>query len=335
MKRADLMSGKRVIVSGLGRMGLRHLRGVLLAGDIPVLVSRSRPSISNAHDVLRELSLSLAVESYENLGQIPEGSRFDAAIISTTSDVRPAQLEALIKLGCPSILLEKPLAQSHQKLKSIQSVASDTDVTVCLFRRTLPYFREFKNSRKDITTPLVINVVTGASGIGCNGIHWIDFALYLSDSKSGSLLWGEIYPEPVKSGRGQQFKDYGGCGVFALGEHGSRLILTQNSQSSVPTMVNIVDEHRLLVVDQFSRETNDVKRSLESTKPHYLYGQDYDRTTVLDTEVVDWPALTRSWLDSLSGDAECHLPKLDESIVAHELMYDLLETSGLRDFAIT
>lgn len=329
------MSGKHVIVSGLGRMGLRHLRGVVLAGDIPILVSRSKSSISNAHDVICELAPSLAVESYENLEQISEGSRIDAAIISTTSDVRPAQLEAVIKLGCSSILLEKPLAQSREKLKAIQSVASDIDVTVCLFRRTLPYFREFQNGRKDVTTPLVINVVTGASGIGCNGIHWIDFALYLSGSKSGSLLWGEIYPEPVKSGRGQQFKDFGGCGVFALGEHGSRLILTQNSQSSVPTMVNIVDEHRLLVIDQFSGEAHDAKRDLASTKPHYLYGQDYDRTTVSDTEAVDWPTVTCSWLDSLTGDAECHLPKLDECIVAHKLMYDLLETSGLSDFAIT
>jgi hypothetical protein len=329
------MSGKRVIVSGLGRMGLRHLRGVVLAGDIPILVSRSKSSISNARDVICELAPSLAVENYENLEQIPKGSRFDAAIISSTSDVRPAQLEAVIKLGRPSILLEKPLAQSREKLKAIQSVASDVDVTVCLFRRTLPYFREFQNGRIDVTSPLVINVVTGASGIGCNGIHWIDFALFLSGSKSGSLLWGEIYPEPVKSGRGQQFKDFGGCGVFALGEHGSRLVLTQSSMSSVPTMVNIVDEHRLLVIDQFSGETYDAKRALASIKPNYLYGQDYERTTVPDTETVDWPTLTRSWLDSLTGESECYLPKLDESVVAHELMYDLLETSGLTDFAIT
>lgn len=329
------MSGKQVLVSGLGRMGLRHLRGVLMAGDIPTLVSRSSTSISSAFSLVNEIAPSLQVASYANLEEIPDRSSFDAAILATTTDVRPAQLNQVLKLGVPAILLEKPLAQSRVELDGILVAAKHADISVCHFRRTLPLFQNFKTERQNPSSPLVINVVSGASGIGCNGVHWIDLALFLSGEQSGRLLWGEISPEPIKSGRGEQFEDVGGCGVFALGDNGSRLVLTQVASSSAPTTLSVVDEHRLLVVDQLTGEAYDAQRSPTSVKPHYLYGQDYERTVIPAVDAVDWPVLTSSWLDSLTGDAVCHLPKLDEAAVAHRLLFDLLETSGATNFAIT
>jgi hypothetical protein len=76
-------------------------------------------------------------------------------------------------------------------------------------------------------------------------------------------------------------------------------------------------------------------RELDSVKPSYLYGADYGRREIPGAASFNLSKLTESWIDWLNGNGDCPLPTLDEAVLAHELLFDLLETTGDLEFAFT
>jgi hypothetical protein len=177
-------------------------------------------------------------------------------------------------------------------------------------------------------------VSSGAMGLACNGIHWIDFAFFLTGAKSGKLVYGDIQSTSIASGRGPQFRDYGGTGVFELSD-GSRLILNVIASSSAPTSVLIYESKHMLIIDQKQDVGIEYNRDIRSQKPAYLYGMDYIRDEVGNIESFDLSVNTSQWLQYLKGNQKCPLPKLQEVIISHTLMFDLLEKSGAKQFNFT
>jgi hypothetical protein len=170
--------------------------------------------------------------------------------------------------------------------------------------------------------------------LAVNGIHWLDFAVYLSKARKAKMLFGELETKPIGSGRGPDFRDFGGQGLFAF-EDGSRLFLSCSAGSSAPVVATITQPGRLYIIDQEKDLAITYERNPASRKPTYLYGADYSRKEVPGIESTQLWDLTRSWIRWHKGQGECELPSLDEAILGHELLFDLLETSGETVFPIT
>ena len=322
-----------VLLIGAGRMGLRHLRGLAeLDGEVHVVDPRTEAE-KDVHRTAKECGLKAKVCFYTSLQEVPFGEvELDAAILSATAQGRLERLQHVAAHGIRNILIEKPMEQSRKRFREILKLAHDTGLQVRCnhYRRSLSFF----NTLREQGGPFQIVVTSGAFGLGCNGVHWLDFGVYLTKSRTAKMLFGEIETTKIESGRGPSFRDYGGRGLFAF-EDGSRLFLSSSADSSAPTIFTITQPTRHCVVDQEKDLAIVYEREPGSTKPNYLYGADYSRREVHGIESVKFWELTKGWMRSLSGCGECSLPTLDEAALGHELLFDLLETTRETEFAIT
>ena len=321
-----------VLLIGAGRMGLRHLRGVAKEADEISIVYHHRNIDSEVRQVLDEceykgtLNVVSSIEMAAGLG-----NKFDAAILSATAEERAKRFEKVIALDIAHILLEKPIEQSRENVLKIQTLANqaNSDIRCNNVFREQPIFEDFCNT--NAITQMTVNA--GAIGLGCGGIHWIDLALYLSGEKSGQFVCGKLDQLLISSGRGEQFKDFGGYGLFEFG-NGSTLYLQVGAESSSSVVCVITQGHRQLVIDPLgSMSIHQRKEGVNH--PNYLYGQDYVTRQVSDFFNIDASVQTRLWLKHVKGGRSSKLPTLKEAVSGHELLFDLLETNGAKIFPIT
>ncbi len=326
----------KVLLIGAGRMGQRHLRGMkdLVSRVVVVDPEPAAPGIVEA--LLREHDIGVKASYARELNGVLDGRDIDAAIVASTADHRLDALKWLAERGVKRVLMEKPLAQSRARLEEVIDIAeaAEIDVHCNFYRRYLPAFQPIRERHAGKRQPLHVAVTAGAVGLGCNGMHWIDFAMYLCGANSGKLLFGELQEVPIASGRGPQFRDFGGTGVFAFPD-GSRLVLTVIAHSSAGASCVIYESNDATLIDQEDDLIITYTRAPQSNKPAYLYGQDYDRKEVRGAESIDLATVTADWLGHISGAKPKKLVDLHHAAVAHYLLFDLLETSGQTHFPIT
>ncbi len=325
-----------MLLIGAGRMGQRHLRGMKGRVSRVVVVDPdpAAPGIGAAR--LREHDFGAAASCTTGLNGVIEGGDIDAAIVASTADHRLDALKWLAGRGIKRVLIEQPLAQSRALLEEMIDIAEAADIEAhCnVYRRYLPIFQPIRERHARERQPLHVSVTAGAVGLGCNGIHWIDFAMHLCGASSGKLLFGELHETSIASGRGPQFRDFGGTGVFAFPD-GSRLVLTVVAHSAAGASCVIYEAYGATMIDQEDDLLVTYARAPGSNKPAYLYGQDFDRTEHRGAELIDLATMTGEWLEHVSGVKPKKLVDLHHAAMAHYLLFDLLETSGQTHFPIT
>ncbi len=316
----------KILIVGGGRMGQRHLMGALgLAQEISLV-----EPVAEAREACRKLADRRAVV-YDSLEAIDDGVRFDLIILSATAAGRLEQFE-WARSRTRRILVEKPLEQSRDRCRDIVARADVPGLEVWInhYRRSLRGYDTLRLAGG----PYIITVSSGAMGLGCNAIHWIDFALHLTGQSTGKLLFGEIDTEEIRSGRGSQFRDYGGRGLFAFPD-GSRLALSSMAASSAPTTLSIVTPTRHWLIDQTTDRAFVHERPEAVTHPTYLYGKDYATSERGGLEYIDLSAFTREFIAFLQQGSEPLQPRLSEVAGAYEMLFDLLEAGGGRKFDFT
>ena len=321
-----------VLLIGAGRMGLRHLRGIAKEADEISVVFHRRNIDDEVHQVLNDCDFKgklNVVSSIEMATSI--GGGFDAAILSETAEKRAIRFEEVIALGIPHILIEKPMEQSRKNILKMQALANKakSDIRCNNVFRELPIFNDFRNS--NATVQMTVN--SGAIGLGCVGVHWIDLALYLSGSGSGQLVFGKLDRTPIASGRGDQFQDFGGYGLFEFDDE-STLYLSVGAESSASVVCVISQGHQQLVIDYLDGVSLH-QREANTAHPNYLYGQGYVTRQDSNFFNIDASAQTCLWLQHVKGARKSKLPSLNEAVTGHELLFDLLEIGGKRSFPIT
>jgi predicted dehydrogenase len=270
-----------------------------------------------------------AVAAGATFGTSLEGApRAETAVLATTAGGRLEQLEVLAERGVRNILLEKPLEQSRARVRRLADVARDAGLRahVHLHRRSNPEYRQLR----DRGGPYRLVVTGGAFGLACNGIHYLDLAVFLARAP-GRLVHAELEPEPIGSGRGARFRDYGGHGLFAFGD-GTRLYLESWATSAGPELVTVVQREAASVYDGLVALS--YERAAASTEPPYRYGAGWSRDERAHFETLRGGETTRRWLEELRDEVEPVLPTLADALPAHELLFDLLETSGESEFPI-
>jgi hypothetical protein len=306
-----------VLLVGAGRMGLRHLRGLRAAGvTVAVVDPHADEAALDGVRLFRALEEALAGGSYE------------AAVLAATAAGRLERFAALTEAGINRMLVEKPLEQSRDRVHELARMARDhaVDARVNHFFRTLPLFDELRQ----VDGPFHLSVTGGAFGLACNGIHWLDLALYLSGDGDAQLRPGELDATPIGSGRGSRFRDYGGRGLYALAG-GSRLYLSSAAASSAPMHAVLDQPARQTLLFPHEELARLLVRSPGATElPAYRYGAGYEQTEVAALEGDDLWRSTEAW--ARGGDAH---PTVETSVRAHDLLFDLLELDGDERFPIT
>jgi len=331
-------TSKNIVLIGAGRMGQIHLLGLKKFSGSISIVDINPKCCDAIKEFTRTHNCAFDYKCYTALEEVPRDSNFFAAILSSTADARLKQLDWILNNNIRFLLLEKPVAQSRKIFKDILSRlrSSNIDVRCNFYRRKLSYFNKIRSRilESNSEMPLTLLVSSGAMGLGCNGIHWIDFVAYLSNAKSGRLAYGKVDKTLIESGRGPQFKDYGGIAVYEF-DTGARLVLNIVASSSAPTSFLLYESSHATIVDQKNDLAIEYARVINSEKPNYLYGMDYMRNEESGAETFEISLCTTRWLDYITGHGRAELPTVEDVILSHNLLFDLLETSGNDEFLFT
>jgi predicted dehydrogenase len=321
----------KVLLLGGGRMGQRHLNGILEHASSVSLIEPKQ----EAKDICRAIVSDYAginYTDYYSIEDLTSPLQYDLAILSGTAVGRLEQFSSLVGLGIKTFLIEKPLEQSRARTHEILELAVKSDVKVWSnhYRRCLDAYSKLR----DLKQPLIISVTSGAMGLGCNGIHWIDFALYLTGQQKGTLLFGEVDEMAIGSGRGPGFRDYGGRAIYGFPD-GSRLFISSTASSSAPTVFSILSSNQHWVVDQDADKAILHQKLEDPSQPTFLYGKDYVSNEIEGVESVKLADITSKFISDLKEGNNPLLPTLEMVAPGYEMLFDLLETTGEKEFLFT
>ena len=170
----------KVIVVGAGRMGVRHIQGILTVESIEkiTVVDIFDGALKNAKANLEDKP-NFEKCQFVLTEQLDKDQRFDVGVVASTADNREEIFNLLVSLGCKDIMVEKPLGQSYQTVKDFSDKVAEADVN-CYVNLNMRMYEDFAQLREDFAhTPQLkglktISVNTGSIGIGANGIHYLD-----------------------------------------------------------------------------------------------------------------------------------------------------------------
>jgi predicted dehydrogenase len=326
----------KIIVIGAGRMGTRHIQGLLQISDIKeiVIVDLKEEALENAKNTLGEqTSKRLIFNTLEQFLATP--SQADIVIDASTAQNRIERLETILKTNCKYILIEKPLGQSLEEVEELIrfSKKQNTPIFVNLNMRMYEVFRKIRQDLQELPQLqgfVNISINTGTLGIGANGIHYLDLSMFLLDANRTELVAGEIEEAVIPSGRGANFGDFGGWATikfFKDNIYKGRLQISMSSESTAFGSWEIVAPHGRVQFNEVEGKLNYQLRKADSQMPINRYFADYQPIETKSFESPFLGDLTKLWAETLIKDSKSLLPLLEESYETHKLMFEWLALS--------
>lgn len=308
-------------LSALGMMGRRHLKGLVRAG-LTVVASDPNPAV---FDVARAELAQAGLPVDRLLTDDTPVDAFDVAIFSETTTARLANFErclARAKLG--KVLLEKPISADPAEfgrfleLAGRYGIAERTEVN--FIRRTWSHVRQLAElCAQEQSFTVTLN--GGAIGLGCMGVHYLDTFLCIAGDETAKVAWVSLSTETVKSGRGQQFEDFGGS--FVAETRRGRLMASLEADSSANVIMTVRGQHFMAQVDYGDLTWKVVRRKADSALPFYRYGADYEIVEQGKLELPAMDAVTEAW-----AKGEQTLLRLEQALPVHRLLDDILRAGG-------
>jgi predicted dehydrogenase len=326
-----------ILIIGAGRMGIRHAIGALESGCVNTiyLLDMSTASIDNALSQLSKLTNSEKIKAY--LIKDFQPIKVDVVIIAATASNRLETCKLALECNPSNILIEKPLGQSYQEVSELVSYFDqfESEVSVNLNTRLYKFVQNLKSDIIELPQlkgPINISFNGGSLGIGANGIHYIDLLYFLYGADSAELVYAEIEPTMLPSGRGIEFGDFGGIAIIkfydATQSYLGRATISLSSTSTVFGGWEIIGSHGRIRINELEGARVDILRSEDSAMPVYRYAADYLPPNNIHIESPMLSELTKLWLQNLSNNINT-LPVLKETLKVHKLMFDWLNHSSL------
>ncbi len=319
-------------------MGLRHIIGILNSNNVKKLsvYDISKDSLENVSKQLQSF-LNKNIVSFYHIDQLYEDKlNYNIAILSNTASNRQTLLEFVIQKGIKNILVEKPLGQSLKEVENLISYIKKFTKVRCDVNLNMRLYEGFNLLKYDLDNlpqlqgPKTIMINTGSIGIGANGIHYIDLAMFLLNASNYTIDFADIDETVLTSGRGKEFCDFGGIVVakFAnsVGELVGKLILSISSKSTAFGNWEIIATHGKISINEFLGQRVNHYRNKESEMPINRYLADYLEPEIMNFNVTGLSQITTNWLNELDKN-NFILPSLEESFLAHKFMFDWLSKS--------
>lgn len=321
----------KILIIGAGRMGIRHLQGVLSIKEVEqvTILDINQDALNNALQVTKNdkrLQICLLKDF------IPISH--DVCIIASTAKDRKTLIELAVKCRCKNLMVEKPLGQSFEEVLELINYIDKLPLTavVNLNQRQYEVVKKLKQDLQSIPQlqgDKNITLNTGSLGIGCNGIHFLDKIFFLLGADEAKIIDAEIEETLIPSGRGKEFCDFGGWAVvkfYKMNKYQGRLLISMSSVSSAFGGWEIITSFGRIIIDEIAATRTTVLRKADSKMPLNRYGADYQTPIVENYQAPFLGDLTADWIFSLL-EGKNALPELKESLKAHKLMFDWLAFS--------
>lgn len=335
----------KLLIVGAGRMGIRHAIGAASSSNVEkiTIIDIFEDALENAKNQLINQD-DFSKFTFCPLEYLDSCVGYNTVIIATTAQNRISICKKVVQIGCENILIEKPLGQNITEVLELVDFFKTTKAKayVNLNMRLYPDFIKLKNDLQDLPQfegELNITINTGTIGIGANGIHYLDYLIFLLDSDEVKLITCQIDEKNIPSARGTQFNDYGGWCVLEFYKKNKKVgtsFLSMSSSSTVFGGFDIVGTHGRITINESSGQRIDYIRDNKSTMPINRYHADYLEPFSTKIHSPALSDLTKKWIEGLLK-GEDVLPNLDKSLLAHKIMFEWLSNSKTKvdNFPIT
>lgn len=214
---------KNLLIIGAGQLGSRHLQGALKVEENFkfYILDPSEKSLEVAEKRANEIYHNHSIAFTTQWKDLPE--HFDVVIVATSANVRAKVVTQLLdNYKVSFLILEKVLFQDIESYETIYSLIQKTNTTTFVNhpRRTFDFYKQIKrdfNTSKDKT--LLMQVVGGNWGLGCNALHFIDMFSFLTNSNLSQVNTDLLDDKILKSKR-EGFIEFSGTltGVMESGD---------------------------------------------------------------------------------------------------------------------
>lgn len=322
-----------VLIIGAGRMGIRHMQGVLSISKVQKVTMLDVNQVAlDAAVVASHSDLRLHVSLLNDFDCL----EYDICIIASTAHDRRSLIKMAVDSKCRYLLIEKPLGQSYEEVANLVDYLDTLPISsfVNLNMRLYPSFiklREDLSLIPQMLGPKTIMINTGSLGIGCNGIHLLDEMFFLLRADRAELMSAEIEDTLIPSGRGKDFCDFGGWSVIKYykdDEYVGKSLLSMASTSTAFGGWEIITPNARIVIDEIMASRVTHLRKADSSMPINRYGADYLPPEYEKFESPFLGDLTAKWILGLI-DNRSILPSVKESLNAHKLLFQWLAFSKL------
>lgn len=319
------------LIIGAGKMGIRHAQGVksLAETTAVTMADISKDALENAMKAIDDSRFS-----YKLINELKD-EEFDFCIIAATASGRNELLQLARQVKSKHILVEKPLGQSMQQVLDLKQYV-DENALNCYVNLNMRLYESFiilKNDLQKIPQlqgNKTITINTGTLGIGANGIHYLDLFYFILNANSAELVAAEIDDALIPSGRGAAFGDFGGWAVIKFYRdkvYQGKVLLSMASDSTVFGSWEIVAPNGRIYFNEVEGKRVDTFRKEDSQLPVNRYFGDYLPPVESNISSPFLGDLTAIWIKGLL-EGKSLLPKIDESIKVHELLFAWLAKSN-------
>lgn len=325
----------KILIIGAGRMGLRHLQGVLslnLVKEVMVLdikeaaLEEAKNKCQNDERVTYNLLSNFNAQEY----------KYDVCIIASTASSRKTLCELAVICGCKYLLIEKPLGQSYQEVDDLCTYL-DTLPIETFVNLNMRMYDSYIKLKNDINSLIqfdgekTITINTGTIGIGCNGIHYLDLLYFLLDADTSKIVAADVDDALIPSGRGKDFFDFGGWAVvkfYRQNKYVGKSLLSLSSGSTVFGSWDIIGPFGKITIDEILQKRIDTLRKEGSQMPISRYAADFLPPVEQQFITPFLGDLTAKWIKELN-EGNHLLPNARESLKVHRLMFDWLSKSNI------
>lgn len=292
----------KILIIGLGRVGVRHLEGVMKLNTLSQIdcVEIDPQKIKNALSLIA-IDKKIKINFYKNFDFIEKNYEF--LILATTADIRLDILKIIIKKSkIKFIIFEKVLAQSQEHLSQFITLSNNFKKS---WVNTPMGQTELYKKLKEIINISSVKEVTFSNfrGLACNAIHLIDFLSSWKNMLPIKINSKDLNRNWFRAERSGFYDIYGKLEIFYKDK--TKLTLVSPNKPDVYHCKVLTDKNVWTLVEK--------ENSFFSDNGEKYYGK-----------VNFQSEMTNIIIEEIQNTGNCNLPTLEWSIKCHAILIESL-----------
>lgn len=292
----------KILIVGLGRVGIRHFESVMKLNTISQIdcVETDPKKIKNAYSLITE-GQKIQINFYQDFESIKKN--YDFLILATTADIRLDVLKKIIKkTKIKFSIFEKVLAQSQDHLNEF--IALSTNFKKSWVNTPMGQIDLYKKLKNKINISSIKEVhFNNFRGLACNAIHFVDFVSSWKKALPIKINSKELNKVWIKAERQGFYDIHGKLEIYYKDE--TKLILISSEKSEEYHCKILTNENIWTLIEK--------EKTFFSDDGEKYFGK------------VNYQSeMTNVLVEEIQNTENCTLPTLEWSVKCHVLLIENL-----------
>jgi len=302
---------KNIAIIGAGQLGSRHLQALANVKFIDIQVfDTSETALETAKSRFAEVKSSFTGNITFHTGISELKKEIELIIIATGSKFRNKIIEEIVEASVVKyFILEKFLFTKTMHYKTTAEIfkRKNCKVWVNCPRRLIVYYQQLK---KELSGNIHFSVTGNSWGLGCNGIHFLDFFSYLANTTQITLNHSLLDKQIIESKR-QGYDEF--TGTITGSANGSSFTIASYKENISPLLITIQNnDFRYIILEGNTSKV--IKSSRENNWA----------TEEISFAIPFQSKLTNLVVEDILNTGKCNLTTFEESSKLHLNYLELL-----------